>query len=49
MTVAELKGLLNLFEDDKEVVIINDKGNFRSIEDVNNGYSCVKGEVIVID
>ncbi len=48
MTIAELKGLLNLFEDNMIVTIIDAEGRFRKIEDVFEGYN-IEGKVIVID
>ena len=49
MTVKELREKLIQFDDDKEIVIINDDGNFRNIEEIINGYSYIKGKVIVIN
>ncbi len=49
MTIKELKRMLAQLDDDKEVVIFDDNGNFRDIEEVSNGYSYTKGKVIVIN
>ncbi len=49
MTVKELRNMLTQFDDETEVMVITDEGNFRSIEEVNKGYHHIKGDVIVID
>lgn len=49
MTVKELRDILAQFDDDIEIMVINEEGNFRSIEEINKGYHCIKGDVIVID
>ena len=49
MTVKELRERLAQFDNDIEIMVINEEGNFRSIEEVNEGYHHIKGDVIVID
>jgi len=49
MTVKELRERLAQFDDSIEIMVINEDGNFRSIEEINKGYHYIKGDVVVID